>query len=63
MIEIKNVTKSYEMGGEHVLALDGVNLTDEEGDFLAVTGPSGSGKSTRPRTMAFASCMIVRRRA
>jgi putative ABC transport system ATP-binding protein len=51
MIEIKNVTKSYEMGGEHVLALDGVNLTVEEGDFLAVTGPSGSGKSTLLFTM------------
>jgi len=51
MIEIKDVTKSYEMGGEHVLALDGVNLTVEEGDFLAVTGPSGSGKSTLLFTM------------
>ena len=29
MIEIKNVTKSYEMGDENVLALDGVNLTVE----------------------------------
>ncbi len=51
MIEIRGVTKSYEMGGEHVLALDGVNLTVEEGDFLAVTGPSGSGKSTLLFTM------------
>ena len=51
MIEIRDVTKSYEMGGEHVLALDGVNLTVEEGDFLAVTGPSGSGKSTLLFTM------------
>ena len=51
MIEIKDVTKSYEMGGENVLALDGVTLTVEEGDFLAVTGPSGSGKSTLLFTM------------
>ncbi len=51
MIEIKNVTKSYEMGDENVLALDGVTLTVEEGDFLAVTGPSGSGKSTLLFTM------------
>ena len=51
MIEVKDVTKSYEMGGERVLALDGVNLTVEEGDFLAVTGPSGSGKSTLLFTM------------
>ncbi len=51
MIEIRGVTKSYEMGDENVLALDGVNLTIEEGDFLAVTGPSGSGKSTLLFTM------------
>ena len=51
MIEIRDVTKSYEMGDENVLALDGVNLTVEEGDFLAVTGPSGSGKSTLLFTM------------
>ncbi len=51
MIEIQDVTKSYEMGDENVLALDGVTLTVEEGDFLAVTGPSGSGKSTLLFTM------------
>jgi len=51
VIEIRDVTKSYKMGDEHVLALDGVNLTVEEGDFLAVTGPSGSGKSTLLFTM------------
>jgi len=51
VIEIKDVTKSYEMGDENVLALDGVTLTVEEGDFLAVTGPSGSGKSTLLFTM------------
>ena len=51
MIGIRDVTKSYEMGDDHVLALDGVNLTVEEGDFLAVTGPSGSGKSTLLFTM------------
>ena len=51
MIEVRDVTKSYEMGGENVLALDGVTLTVEEGDFLAVTGPSGSGKSTLLFTM------------
>jgi len=46
LIESSNVTKLYEMGGEQVRALDDVNLTVDEGDFLAVTGPSGSGKST-----------------
>jgi putative ABC transport system ATP-binding protein len=46
MIEIREVTKSYIIGGNQVNALSGVNLGISEGDFMAVTGPSGSGKST-----------------
>lgn len=46
MIEIRNVTKTYLMGGDPVKALDNVSLSIGAGDFLAVTGPSGSGKST-----------------
>lgn len=46
MIEIKNVTKAYQMGGEQIIALNRVNLNINRGDFIAVTGPSGSGKST-----------------
>lgn len=46
MIELKNVTKVYELGGEKIYALDSVNLTVKDGDFIAITGPSGSGKST-----------------
>lgn len=46
MLELKEVTKVYEMGSTQVLSLNNVSLKVEETDFLAVMGPSGSGKST-----------------
>lgn len=46
LIEIEDLTKRYMMGSQEVWALDGVTLTIQEGDYVAVMGPSGSGKST-----------------
>ncbi|MDP2973045.1 MAG: ABC transporter ATP-binding protein [Deltaproteobacteria bacterium] len=46
LIEIKNLSKTYEGGEEKVRALVDVGLHIERGEFISVMGPSGSGKST-----------------
>jgi len=45
-IELKNVKKSYLVGKQEFNALNGINLSINQGEFVVVLGPSGAGKST-----------------
>lgn len=46
ILEARNLTKTYQVGQEQILALRGVDFQAEAGDFVVINGPSGSGKST-----------------
>ncbi len=56
LIELRDIYKIYPMGGEEVHALDGVSLTIDKGEFVAIVGQSGSGKST---AMNIIGCLDV----
>ncbi|MBQ7109144.1 MAG: ABC transporter ATP-binding protein [Clostridia bacterium] len=46
MIEFRDVYKIYKMGDNEVRAIDGISMTIQKGEFVAIVGQSGSGKST-----------------
>ena len=46
LMVLKSITKSFKNGQESLQVLKGIDLSVEEGDFVAIMGPSGSGKST-----------------
>src|SRR2546423_3174038 len=53
LIELREVSKIYKVGNITVPALNGVDLTIEEGEFVSILGPSGSGKSTLMHLLGF----------
>ena len=46
LIEVSGIKKYYQVGDQVVKALDGVDISIERGEYVALMGPSGSGKST-----------------
>ncbi len=46
LIRVENIVKKYYRGAEELVVLNGINLTVDDGEFVALMGPSGSGKTT-----------------
>ena len=51
MIELKNLSKVYKTSEREIVALDGINLTIQDGEIFGIIGLSGAGKSTLVRCM------------
>ena len=56
LIELTDVVKQYRIGTQEIRALDGVNLTIEQGEYCAIIGPIGSVKST---LMHLLGCLYI----
>jgi len=52
IIEIKGLHATYKLGGKEIHALQGVDLSIDEGEFFVLLGPSGCGKTTMLRCIA-----------
>ena len=46
IIDVRDVVKTFQVGGAPVTVLNGISLTVQPGEFVAIVGPSGNGKST-----------------
>jgi putative ABC transport system ATP-binding protein len=55
VIEMKNITKTYQLGEVEVPVLKGINLQIAAGDYVSIMGTSGSGKST---LMNIIGCLV-----
>ncbi|MEL3958670.1 ABC transporter ATP-binding protein [Caldifermentibacillus hisashii] len=53
MIQLASIKKSYSLGNEDVLVLNGIDLKINTGEFISIMGPSGSGKSTLMNIIGF----------
>lgn len=56
MIQLKDISRIYQMGDEHVYALKKASLHIRKGEFVSITGPSGSGKSTMMNIIGCLDC-------
>ncbi|HET9064730.1 MAG TPA: ABC transporter ATP-binding protein [Gemmatimonadales bacterium] len=51
VIRLEGITREYQMGGERIRALAGIDLEIDRNEYVAIMGPSGSGKSTMMNTL------------
>jgi multiple sugar transport system ATP-binding protein len=51
-LEVRGLKKHYRAHGDHIRAVDGVDISTKEGEYLVLLGPSGCGKTTLLRTIA-----------